>query len=160
MKIKTILLGILFVSVIYILTPLFLMRINHYLQLGINRIPQLQVVGSILVVMGFIIFSYCAGIFMYIGKGTPVPVQPPKKLVIKGLYKFVRNPMYLAHLIMITGGAMVLGYSLLFFYPILFIFSVHQFVIHVEEPELKKRFGQNYEKYLYSVPRWFPKLNI
>lgn len=158
MKIKSIIAGILYISLTYIIIPLFLIGINNYFKLGVYEIPQFQTAGIVLVVIGLLIVLYCAGIFLYIGKGTPVPVAPPKNLVITGLYKFVRNPMYIAYLIMILGGAMILGYFLLFFYPILFILCIHLFVVFIEEPSLKKRFGQDYEKYLYSVPRWLPKV--
>jgi protein-S-isoprenylcysteine O-methyltransferase Ste14 len=92
------------------------------------------------------------------GKGTPIPFDPPKFFVAKGLYRFVRNPMYLAALAIILGEVLILGIPLLCIFFLISAVVLHFYVVYIEEPKLKDRFGQDYLDYLKKVPRWFPKI--
>jgi len=91
------------------------------------------------------------------GKGTPAPVDPPKELVISGLYRYVRNPMYVSVLLIIVGHFLWFGYWNLLVYAGFFLVVAHLFVTLYEEPNLGKRFGSSYENYLKEVPRWLPR---
>lgn len=95
--------------------------------------------------------------FVVEGIGTPAPIAPTEKLVIGGLYRYVRNPMYLAVAAVILGQAAVLGRWLLLGYAIVFGATVWLFVHWYEEPMLHQQFGGEYEQYLRTVPGWWPR---
>ncbi len=119
---------------------------------------QLQYVGLIPVLAGICISLWCFYHFIFFGKGTPVPIDPPKKLVIIGLYRFVRNPMYIGILIILIGEAVLFRSYLLSGYTAGVFCLFHMFIIGYEEPSLKSRFGKEYEDYCSSVPRWIFRL--
>lgn len=156
MKIKSLLLAFLFGSIILAFF-IFSMILNTRLGLPIFNNLLLDLVGVILVLIG--LFVHLASIYLFksVGKGTPVPAEPPKKFVYIGLYKFVRNPMYLAIFADILGGFFIFGHLLILLYAFLFLFVIHIYVIVIEEPKLKERFGKEYEEYIKSVSRWVPK---
>ena len=91
------------------------------------------------------------------GLGTPAPIAPPKHLVVSGIYRFVRNPMYVGVLTVIFGHFLRFGYWIILGYAGIFFLVVHSFVTLYEEPDLRKRFGTGYEEYLREVPRWVPR---
>jgi protein-S-isoprenylcysteine O-methyltransferase Ste14 len=99
---------------------------------------------------------WCFWNFLVNGKGTPAPIDPPKELVAVGLYRHVRNPMYVAGLIALFGWILWSPSLPLIVAPILFLTAAHLFVTRYEEPHLKKTFGAAYEDYCQRVPRWFP----
>lgn len=111
-------------------------------------------------IFGAIFFTYLVRLFNYIGKGTPVPIEPPTKLIVKGPYKYVRNPMYLNHLLMFFAIFLVFGHFLLILYVLLAWLGLNLLLVKWEEPQLKKRFGDSYADYIQKVPRWFPKIKI
>ena len=115
-------------------------------------------VGLLLLVVGVGLYLWCAGAFTFIGKGTPAPIDAPKALVVQGPYRWVRNPMYIAVLLVILGQALLFRASLLVGYALLFWLIVHAFVVFVEEPSLRDQFGSSYDDYLRRVPRWIPRL--
>jgi protein-S-isoprenylcysteine O-methyltransferase Ste14 len=115
-----------------------------------------MVVALLLLALGVGLYLWCAGAFTFIGKGTPAPIDAPTALVVQGPYRWVRNPMYLAVLLVILGQALVFRASLLVGYALLFWLVVHTFVIVVEEPSLHDQFGCSYDAYLRRVPRWIP----
>ena len=91
------------------------------------------------------------------GLGTPAPLAPTVHLVVSGLYRYVRNPMYVGVLSVIVGQAFVLGSGLLFEYAALAWTCFFAFVVLYEEPSLQHRFGDGYENYRANVPRWWPR---
>jgi protein-S-isoprenylcysteine O-methyltransferase Ste14 len=91
------------------------------------------------------------------GLGTPAPVAPPERLVVGGLYRFIRNPMYVAVEATILGQALLLGQLILFAYAAAFALAVGAFVHFYEEPTLRRRFGSEYESYRRAVPAWRPR---
>ena len=93
------------------------------------------------------------------GLGTPAPVFPTRRLVITGLYRFVRNPMYVAVLSVIIGQALLLGNVRVLRYGALVGLGFHLFVVAYEEPTLRSTFGQEYERYCTAVPRWIPRFS-
>lgn len=92
------------------------------------------------------------------GLGTPAPIAPPRHLVVTGLYRHVRNPMYVAVVAIILGQAVLLGDWRLVVYGALLWLLFHAFVVAYEEPTLEQTFGTEYEAFRAAVPRWIPRL--
>ena len=107
--------------------------------------------------IGWVAMLWCFWNFTVNGKGTPAPIDPPKELVVVGLYRYVRNPMYVAGLITLLGWILWSPSFSLILAFFLFLLATHLFVTLYEEPTLKKKFGAAYEEYLKQVPRWIPK---
>jgi protein-S-isoprenylcysteine O-methyltransferase Ste14 len=120
-------------------------------------IPSIWMVGLLPLLLGVGLYFWCAGAFTFIGKGTPAPIDAPIFLVKEGPYRWVRNPMYVAVLSVIIGEAILFRSFLLAGYALLVAATVHSFVVFVEEPSLRRQFGESYEAYLCTVPRWFPR---
>lgn len=97
-------------------------------------------------------------LFACLGEGTLAPWDPPKKLVVKGPYRYVRNPMIIGVLAVLLGEAFLFGSGLLFLFAAVFAALNHYWFIHVEEPQLLKRFGEDYRHYTRHVPRWIPNI--
>ncbi len=116
-----------------------------------------RVVGICLIVAGVVVLLHAFLRFVVEGSGTPAPVAPTQELVVGGLYRFVRNPMYLAVGATIVGQALALGRLVLLPYAALFGIVVFAFVRGYEEPTLSQRFGEQYEQYRRSVPGWWPR---
>ena len=124
---------------------------------GATRLP-LQAIGALLIVAGAVVLLDAFARFVVEGLGTPAPVAPTKRLVVGGLYRYVRNPMYLAVGAMIAGQALLLARPLLLFYAATFAAVVFAFVRLYEEPTLAHKFGAEYEDYRRAVPGWWPRL--
>ncbi len=112
--------------------------------------------GLVLVAGGLLAFLACVVDFARKGRGTPFPLDPPRSLVVSGLYRWVRNPMYVGVLNVVLGEAAVFGSGELIGYWFSVLFGFHLFVVLVEEPTLRRTFGAAYEAYCASVPRWVP----
>ena len=117
----------------------------------------LQAVGFVLIVAGVVVLLNAFARFALEGLGTPAPVAPTEKLVVGGLYRHVRNPMYLAVAAIIFGQALLLGRTVLLAYGLLFFAVVAAFVRWYEEPTLKRQFGEDYDAYKRAVPGWWPR---
>jgi protein-S-isoprenylcysteine O-methyltransferase Ste14 len=100
----------------------------------------------------------CFWDFTIHGRGTPLPADPPKELIVSGFYRYVRNPIYVGVLMIFLGHFLWFGYWTLLIYAIASFLGVHAFVVFYEEPNLKRKFGKPYEEYLKRVPRWIPNL--
>jgi protein-S-isoprenylcysteine O-methyltransferase Ste14 len=120
--------------------------------------PPLQVLGALLIVAGVIVLVDAFARFVVEGIGTPAPVAPTQRLVVGGLYRHVRNPMYLAVGATIVGQALLLGRPILLLYAAAFAVAVFAFVRLYEEPTLARQFGAHYEDYCRAVPGWWPRL--
>ncbi len=117
-----------------------------------------RMVGTLLALTGLAVLAHAFVRFVTEGSGTPVPVAAPDRLVVGGLYRYVRNPMYVALPALITGQGLVLGQpGLLIYAAVLWVFSA-AFVRLREEPLLVRRFGSEYETYRRHVPAWLPRL--
>ena len=108
-------------------------------------------------VVGVAIYLWTAWSFAHTGRGTPAPLDPPKAVVAVGLYRWVRNPMYIGVLLTILGQAIAYGSLTLVVYAVVMWLVVHAFVVLYEEPDLLRRFGDSYESYRRAVPRWVPR---
>ena len=117
-----------------------------------------RVLGGILVVAGLIALIRAFVRFVVEGLGTPAPVAAPERLIVGGVYRYVRNPMYVAVLAAIVGQALLLGRLGLLLYAGAAWLLVVAFVRWYEEPTLTRRFGADYEAYRRAVPAWWPRL--
>ena len=117
----------------------------------------LRVAGVILLAAGAAALLDAFWRFVVEGLGTPAPVAPTEHLVVGGLYRYVRNPMYLAVGATIVGQALLLGQPILLLYAVAFAVVVASFVHWYEEPTLKDQFGEQYEAYQRAVPAWWPR---
>jgi protein-S-isoprenylcysteine O-methyltransferase Ste14 len=109
--------------------------------------------------MGGVTLLWCFWDFLIKGKGTPAPIDPPKELVVTGLYRYVRNPMYVGVILTIIGHFLWFQTISIIPYVLFFFVATHLFIIGYEEPALKKTFGPAYEDYTNKVPRWVPRIN-
>ena len=119
--------------------------------------PWLQALGWVAVTAGAAVLLEAFARFVVEGIGTPAPIAPTETLVVGGLYRYVRNPMYLAVAAVILGQAAVLGRWVLVAYAAAFGATVWSFVHWYEEPTLRHQFGAEYEEYLRTVPGWLPR---
>jgi len=118
----------------------------------------LRVLGGLLLAAGLIALIQAFVRFVVEGLGTPAPVAAPERLVVGGVYRYVRNPMYVAVLAAIVGQAFLLGRLVLLHYAAAAWLVVAAFVRLYEEPTLARRFGADYEAYRRAVPPWRPRL--
>ncbi len=116
-----------------------------------------QLIGAVLTLVGTVVLLHSFVRFVREGRGTPAPVAPTEQLVIGGLYRFVRNPMYVAVVACIAGQAMILGRLSLWIYAAVAWLTMAAFVRLYEEPTLRKRYGTDYERYCQAVPAWLPR---
>lgn len=92
------------------------------------------------------------------GLGTPAPIAPPRHLVVTGLYRYVRNPMYVAGLLIISGQGLFFGSVRVLEYGLAVWLIFHLFVLLYEEPVLRSKFGAEYDEFRANVRRWIPRL--
>ena len=118
----------------------------------------LRVGGVALIAAGFIPLLDAFARFAVEGEGTPAPVAPTKHLVVRGPYRFVRNPMYVGVLALIVGQALLFASLPLAIYAVAIFLTVHLFVIGYEEPTLRRTYGAEYEAFTAAVPRWLPRM--
>ena len=115
-----------------------------------------QAAGAVCAVAGVLLLGLCIWEFARRGLGTLSPVDPPRQLVVRGPYQFVRNPMYLAVTLVLLGEALAAWSRPLFLYWVGWFAAVNLMVIGYEEPSLRGRFGESYERYARRVRRWIP----
>ena len=121
-------------------------------------LDAMRAVGVLLIVAGLpgLVDSFVR--FALQGLGTPAPIAPTQNLVVTGLYRHVRNPIYFALVAVILGQAVLFGDQRLLGYGVLMWLGFHAFVVGYEEPELASTFGTEYEEFRAHVPRWIPRL--
>jgi protein-S-isoprenylcysteine O-methyltransferase Ste14 len=127
---------------------------------GIRRPPVIggtQIVGMIATGLGAAVALWCISTLVRIGQGTPAPFDPPRRLVIRGPYRFVRNPMYIGAGFVLAGVALYYQSMPLLIYSAIFLLIAHLFVIVYEEPTLRRMFGPEYDEYRRRVRRWWPR---
>ena len=117
----------------------------------------IRAAGAVLVAAGVVVLLSAFARFVTEGVGTPAPIAPTERLVVGGLYRYVRNPMYLAVASTIVGQALLLGRPILLLYTAAFALTVVAFVRGYEEPTLRDRYGDEYEMYRRAVPGWWPR---
>ena len=112
--------------------------------------------GLIPIATGVLLYVWCAWYFTFIGQGTPAAFDPPRNLVVKGPYRHLRNPMYVAVCLVVLGQAALFESARLLNYSLFIFIGFNLFVIFYEEPTLRRKFGDSYERYCQSVSRWLP----
>ena len=116
-----------------------------------------SVAGGTVVLVAGIAILWPVTAFVGQGRGTPVPLDPPRRLVERGLYRWVRNPMYLLYIAVVIGEAMIFRSAWLLAWAVALGALSHWFVVKSEEPGLRRRFGAAYDDYCQRVPRWLPR---
>jgi protein-S-isoprenylcysteine O-methyltransferase Ste14 len=114
-------------------------------------------IGYFPIVLGFMLLVACVRDFCVVGRGTLAPWNPPKHLVTVGLYRYVRNPMYVAMTILLIGWSIVLPSQWLIVYLVGLWIAFHLRVVLYEEPRLLTLFGAEWQAYQKNVPRWIPR---
>ena len=144
-----------FIGLVLVYLPARFLSWSGIVRPAVIRAPQ--VAGMIMVTIGTAIALWCLFTFVFIGKGTPAPFDPPRKLVIRGPYRFVRNPMYIGAGMTLAGAALFYQSLPIFIYTGVFFLITHLFVVLYEEPTLRRTFGDEYEAYFGRVSRWLPR---
>jgi protein-S-isoprenylcysteine O-methyltransferase Ste14 len=148
-------------TVFLIVAPGVMAGLIPYLLTGwesTNAPAIVELIGGVLIVAGAAVLIHAFARFVVEGSGTPAPVAPTERLVVGGLYRYVRNPMYVAVAATIVGQALLLGRPALLIYAALFWLTVAAFVYGYEEPTLSERYGEEYAAYRRNVPAWWPRL--
>ncbi|MBX3570304.1 MAG: isoprenylcysteine carboxylmethyltransferase family protein [Rhizobiaceae bacterium] len=121
-------------------------------------LPGASGLAAILIAAGLAVLIHAFVRFVAEGAGTPAPVAPTERLVIGGIYRHVRNPMYVAVMSIILGQALLFGAAAVAVYAGLALAAMAAFVRFYEEPVLARRYGAQYEAYRRAVPGWLPRL--
>jgi protein-S-isoprenylcysteine O-methyltransferase Ste14 len=138
----------------FVIFPLIATSLNNTFHLPQFTSPLLQAIGLLLLLSGLALIFTVTYLFFTVGKGTPVPIEPPKKFVVSGIYKYSRNPMFVGNTLVLLGLSLIFGHLLLYLYTLLAFLIFHIGVVIYEEPGLRKRFGESYINYCKKVPRW------
>ena len=152
--VRTLVIGTIFLSIWLYWLPRWFAHLE-----GTELIPT-QPSAWPLFTAGFALSFWCAMEFVFRGLGTPAPFDPPRRLVVTGLYRWVRNPMYVAMGLMLIGEMLLMPQiwrEMAAMIAVLWI-AVTVLVVVKEEPDLRRLFGSDYEEYCRNVPRWIPRL--
>jgi protein-S-isoprenylcysteine O-methyltransferase Ste14 len=141
-------------SILLVVGPLGLISLNDAWGWPSWQIPAGGVIGGVLMAGAVGVWLYCLRLFSRVGQGTPFITDPPRLLVTTGLYRYSRNPIYLAHLAFLAGWILLSGRLAVLLYTGLMAALIEAAIIGWEEPELRKRFGEEYARYARTVPRW------
>ena len=125
---------------------------------GLTASVALVVLGAVLIVAGIAVLLHAFTRFALEGSGTPAPVAPTETLVVGGIYRHVRNPMYVAVIGIVLGQVLWFGSAALALYAAVITAAMVAFVLLYEEPTLARRYGNSYEAYRRNVPGWLPRL--
>jgi protein-S-isoprenylcysteine O-methyltransferase Ste14 len=151
-----------FTVVFFVLAPGATAGLVPWLVTGWDRpdgdLGAADVAGAALLALGLLAVVACFVRFVTEGRGTPAPLAPTEQLVVGGLYRFVRNPMYVAVASMIGGQALIFRSGWVGAWLVAFLVAVVSFVKGYEEPRLAQQFGESYELYRRAVPGWWPRL--
>ncbi len=153
---RTVAYASLFVGVLLIYLPIRVLSwsgITPPAKIGVAHILGM-VVGSV----GAAMALWCILTFAFVGAGTPAPFDPPRRLVVRGPYHFVRNPMYMGGVLALSGAALFYRSWGLLAYAAGFFVVMFLFVVIYEEPALRTNFGHEYEVYCRHVGRWWPRV--
>ena len=120
--------------------------------------PRLAIAVAVFA-LGTAIYVRCVWDFAVFGRGTPAPIDAPKRLIVRGLYRYTRNPMYVGVLTVIVGWALIFQVAALAVYALAVATCFHLFIILYEERRLRRDFGIEYEDYCARVRRWLPRVS-
>ena len=125
---------------------------------SVDLANPLHLLALLVILAGAALLVACIVEFARSGRGTLSPVDPPTHLVVRGLYRYVRNPMYLSVTAILLGEVILTGSGALALYWLIWFVVVNAFVIGYEEPTLRVQFGASYEEYMRTVARWIPRV--
>lgn len=137
---------------VVVLVPALIVR--HQSAVGSPGFSFPGLAAGLMIFAGTALLLACVWQFFRHGRGTLAPIDPPRRLVVSGLYRFTRNPMYSAVALVLAGEALLFRSASLLAWLAAFVTVVHLFVVLYEEPALTRRFGACYEDYRQAVPRW------
>lgn len=146
--------GVLFVAFVLVFLPARVLDAA-----GVARPEALgpaQLAGAVLVLAGGALAAWCVVTFALAGRGTPAPFDPPRRLVVTGPYRHVRNPMYVGAGVALAGAALYYGSLALLGFLAFLGLAAHLFIVFYEEPTLGRLFGEEYDAYRARVRRWVP----
>ncbi len=123
-----------------------------------SSISLVHILAGLVVACGLSMVLWVSIVFVRKGQGTPIPVDPPTRLVVQGLFRFVRNPMYVGAVLIVLGEALFFRSGWLLLYTVGLWSVLHTFLVVFEEPQLKQRFGPDFVEYMNIVPRWIPRI--
>ncbi len=146
--------GASFLAIVFALLPLGAMRLNEAWDWPHWQGPIGHGLGALVMLGAFALFAYCSRLFARIGKGTPIPAEPPRHLVVEGLYRYSRNPIYVGQVGFLLGEFLYFGQPALLLYAALYAALIQVLIVSWEEPVLRERFGEAYARYTERVPRW------
>ena len=153
---RTVVYAVLFIGFLFVYVPGRLLS-----RVGIARPTAMgapQIAGIIVTTAGAALCFWCSATFVSAGRGTPAPFDAPRRLVMRGPYRFVRNPMYMGGGTILGGVALFYRSSAVLVYAVLFMLGFHLFVVFYEERVLRRKFGEDYEAYLRQARRWLPRI--
>ena len=142
----------------YVVIILLGIWLNNLLKLPSITNISLMIVGILIIILGIFLIAWSSWLQFKIGKGTTGFSEPTKELVTYGPYGIVRNPMMEGQFLFFIGIGLLLDLVAMFLILPILILAIHLFTVFIEEPNLKKRFGEKYMNYCEKVPRWFPRL--
>jgi protein-S-isoprenylcysteine O-methyltransferase Ste14 len=125
----------------------------------LSLLHPMHILGLLCIGVGVVLLGMCIWEFARTGRGTLAPVDPPRELVVRGLYRHVRNPMYLSVTLIVLGELLLTWSRPLLVYWVVWFVVVNLFVLGYEEPTLHRRFGVTYERYREEVGRWLPRFH-
>ena len=147
----------LFIGLLLVLLPAQLLSRS-----GISppeAIGAAQHTGMLITTGGGVLALWCIVSFAVVGRGTPAPFDPPRRLVVRGPYAVVRNPMYIGAGLALAGASLFYSSLVLLGYAAAFLLTTHLFVVLYEEPTLRRTFGTDYDAYCQQVRRWWPRMS-
>ena len=150
---KSILFTILLPGTVTVVVPHLILPGSH----SAIRWNSLAILAALPLVLGAVILFWCIWDFAISGRGTLAPVDPPKDLVVSGLYRYVRNPMYIGVLMVLLGETWLFHSWALLVYAVGYFAFAQAFVLFYEEPTLRRKFGGSYARYCETVNRWLPR---
>jgi len=152
--IRALIYGIVFVGLLLVYVPSRLLNAAGVVPPKV--IGTAQIAGVIITTIGAAVALWCLLTFVFVGEGTAAPFDPPRRLVVRGPYRFVRNPMYIGAILAMVGLALFYRSLSILIYAGGIFLATHLLVVAYEEPTLRRTFRSDYEAYCRRVNRWWP----
>ncbi len=157
LALRSILFALLLPGTVTVVIPWFIAYRSHAAQF--THWSLWHCAGLVPLAVGLAVLVWCIWDFATIGRGTLAPVDPPTQLVVRGPYRYVRNPMYVGVALILLGEAALFESVVLLVYGAVFVAVAHGFVVLYEEPALQRQFGESYDAYRRRVRRWWPRVH-
>jgi len=152
LKLKAIIATLLLPGMVILLIPCLIL--HSFTPTEWPAVSITTILVTLMAIAALIVLLHCIWDFAFYGWGTLAPLDPPKILIIRGLYRYTRNPMYLAVVCILLAEAWLFSSISMFIYTVLVFLCFHLFVIYYEEPHLRSQFGASYQEYTHVIPRW------